>query len=83
MAEVATKLPVKTEKKAAEPTSATQAWWPVEGLRREIDRLFDDFGMRSWSSLPPFDFRGRAILPARIELDRRARRRHHRKRQGL
>jgi HSP20 family protein len=50
MAEVATKLPVKTEKKAAEPTSATQAWWPVEGLRREIDRLFDDFGMRSWSS---------------------------------
>jgi len=50
MAEIATKLPVKTEKKAAVPTSATQAWWPVEGLRREIDRLFDDFGMGSWSS---------------------------------
>ena len=45
MAEATTKLPVKTEKKPAEPTSAMQAWWPVEGLRREIDRLFDDFGM--------------------------------------
>jgi HSP20 family protein len=50
MAEAATKLPVKTEKKATEPTSATQAWRPVEGLRREIDRLFDDFGIGSWSS---------------------------------
>ena len=45
MAEAATKLPVKTEKKPAEATSAMPAWWPVEGLRREIDRLFDDFGM--------------------------------------
>ena len=45
MAEAATKLPVKTEKKPAEVTSAMPAWWPVEGLRREIDRLLDDFGM--------------------------------------
>ena len=45
MAEAATKLSVKTEKKPAEVTSAMPAWWPVEGLRREIDRLFDDFGM--------------------------------------
>ena len=50
MAEAATKLPVKTEKKPAEPTSAMQAWWPVEGLRQEIDRLFDDFGRGFWSS---------------------------------
>ncbi len=33
-----TKLPVKTEK------SAPTAWPPFENLRREIDRLFDDFG---------------------------------------
>jgi HSP20 family protein len=50
MAEAATKLPVKTEKKPAEPTSAMQAWWPIEGLRQEIDRLFDDFGIGSWRS---------------------------------
>ncbi len=50
MAEVATKLPVKTEKKPAEPTSAMQAWWPIEGLREEIDRLFDDFGVGVWRS---------------------------------
>ncbi len=35
----ATKLPVKTEKS----TSTPQMWQPFESLRREIDRLFDDF----------------------------------------
>ncbi len=35
----ATKLPVKTEKS----TSTPQVWQPFESLRREIDRLFDDF----------------------------------------
>jgi len=33
-----TKLPVKIEK-----SSSVQAWRPFENLRREIDRLFDDF----------------------------------------
>jgi HSP20 family protein len=50
MAEAATKLPVKTEKTPGESPSAMQAWWPVEGLRREIDRLFDDFGTGFWRS---------------------------------
>ncbi len=49
MAEAASKLPVKTEKKTAEPTSALQGWWPTEGLRQEIDRLFDDFDRGFWS----------------------------------
>lgn len=41
MAETATKLPVKTEK--------TQApWRPFGGLRREIDRLFEDFDRDFW-----------------------------------
>jgi HSP20 family protein len=35
----ATKLPVKTEKSATSPAS----WTPFESLRREVDRLFDDF----------------------------------------
>lgn len=46
MAEAATKLPVKTEK-AAERPAAPDVWRPFETLRREIDRLFDDFD-RSW-----------------------------------
>ena len=43
MAEAATKLPEKTERKA-EPTSTLRGWRPFEALHREIDRLFDEFG---------------------------------------
>jgi HSP20 family protein len=46
MAEAATKLPVKTEEKAP----ALQAWRPLETLRREVDRLFEDFGRDLWRS---------------------------------
>jgi HSP20 family protein len=45
MAEAATKVPVKTEEKG----SALQAWRPFESLRREIDRVFDDFNWGAWS----------------------------------
>ena len=45
MAEPATKFPVKTEeKKVDRPTE----WRPFESLRREVERLFDDFGVGSW-----------------------------------
>ena len=44
MAEAATKLPVKTE----ETKSAATEWRPFEGLRREVDRLFDEFQRGSW-----------------------------------
>ena len=48
MAEAATKLPVKTEKST--PLAPAGNWTaPFESLRREVDRLFDDFH--------PFDFR--------------------------
>jgi HSP20 family protein len=50
MAEVATKMPVKT---SAAPAKAEDRA-PFESLRREIDRLFDDFR--------PFDWR----LPSRV-----------------
>ncbi len=43
----ATKLPVRTEKTI--PSSA-EAWQPFQSLRREIDRLFDDFGGGFWRS---------------------------------
>lgn len=41
MAETATKLTVKNESKPA--TGKNEAWLPLTNLRREIDRLFDDF----------------------------------------
>lgn len=44
MAEIATKLPVT---KSAPPTKAAD-WSPLERLRREVDRLFDDFHPFSW-----------------------------------
>ncbi len=40
MAEAATKLPVKIEQTSA---PMPQVWRSLESLRREIDRLFDDF----------------------------------------
>jgi HSP20 family protein len=40
-----TKLTVKTEKPS---TPSVQTWHPFENLRREVDRLFDDFGVGSW-----------------------------------
>jgi HSP20 family protein len=48
MAETATKLPIKNEDTKAEQKPAAQAWHPLESLRREIDRLFEDFGSDFW-----------------------------------
>jgi HSP20 family protein len=45
MAESATKVPVKTQgPKTQEKAAAPQVWQPLETLRREVDRLFEDFG---------------------------------------
>jgi len=68
MAETITKLPVKTEKTSA---STLPSWRPFEGLRREIDRLFDDWDGGFWRSpfrrsmfdVAPF-WRGEASWPA-------------------
>jgi HSP20 family protein len=49
MAEAATKLAVKTEDKKPEQAGAATPR-PFESLRREIDRLFDDFEWGSWRS---------------------------------
>lgn len=51
MAEAATKLPVKTEeKKVDDKSTAVQTWRPFESLRREVDRLFEDFDQSFWRS---------------------------------
>jgi HSP20 family protein len=67
MAEAATKLPTKTEKAAPAPAP----FRPFEGLRREVDRLIEDFGngffrapaIRSAFSVEPF-WRGEMSLGA-------------------
>jgi HSP20 family protein len=47
MVETATKLPINTEAKAGTP-APTAAWHPFEDLRREVDRIFEDFGRGNW-----------------------------------
>ena len=47
MAEDTSKVPVQTDKTAS---SALHPWRPLESLRREIDQLFDDFGLGTWRS---------------------------------
>lgn len=46
MAEPATKVPAKPEE--GEGERAPGEWRPLAGLRREIDRLFDDFHWGAW-----------------------------------
>jgi HSP20 family protein len=53
MAETATKLPVGKEERSDRPAE----WRPFESLRREVDRLFEDFQLGSWRS--PF---GRSLF---------------------
>ena len=43
MTENVTKIPVKIQEKAASVPSTAQAWAPFLSLRREMDRLFNDF----------------------------------------
>lgn len=45
MVEMVTKFPVRTEKNAATaPVYGNRPWYPMDSLRRNIDRLFSDFG---------------------------------------
>jgi len=46
MADSETKVPVHTEKKGE--GRGLQAWHPIESLRREVDRLFEDFDRDFW-----------------------------------
>jgi HSP20 family protein len=45
------KPPIKGyEKKEVERSAAMQTWQPFEGLRRQIDRVFEDFDRDFWQS---------------------------------
>lgn len=55
MAKSSTKVPVKNEKKdavpaAAQTPSAMEPWRPLESLRQEVDRLFENFDRGLWRS---------------------------------
>ena len=50
MAETTTKLLVKDAEQASGRASALKSWHPIESLRREIDRLFEDFDGDFWRS---------------------------------
>lgn len=55
MTEPQTTIPVTT----SEPSSTTTGWHPLETLRKEVDRLFEDFDwhlLRSPFRRPVFDF---------------------------
>lgn len=60
MVETVTKLPVKSTGEKSAPTAAS-LWHPVETLRREIDRLFDDFNGDNW--LWPWQSRRLSVEP--------------------
>jgi HSP20 family protein len=49
MAKIETKIPVtKVTKPETSPPTQMQMWHPFENLRREVDRLFEDFTMSSF-----------------------------------
>ena len=48
MVEAVTKLPVKTERRELRRMPALEEWHPFGSLRREMDRLFDDFDRGFW-----------------------------------
>lgn len=50
MSEAANKVPATPEQKPAERAATPQVWRPFESLRREVDRLFEDFDRSSWMS---------------------------------
>ena len=61
MAETETKVAAPAEAKPAERPSAVEAWRPLESLRREVDRLFEDldrgffrFPSRALAEFEPF-----------------------------
>ncbi len=58
MAEAPSKVPVKTGTKGRATTSAVDLWRPMESLRREVDRLFEDCDRDFWR----FPFRRPASL---------------------
>lgn len=52
MPKAATKLPAKAKTHAGARTPAVEVWRPFESLRREVERLFEDFDRGLWWPMP-------------------------------
>lgn len=50
MAEPEIKLPIKGKETESGRAAAMRDWWPMEGLRRDVESLFEDVGRRLPSS---------------------------------
>jgi HSP20 family protein len=48
MAESGTTLPIKSETRRGEHGAMAPFWHPFESLRREVDRIFEDFDRSGW-----------------------------------
>ena len=73
MTETTNKTPTKSETTTPERSTSMQSWAPVESLRREVDRLFENFDRGSWGfpfRRPVFDiepfWRREAVLGAPV-----------------
>src|SRR5579862_6753804 len=73
MADSSTAVPVKTEPKGKKAAPPSPAWHhPFDSLRREVDRIFDEFDTSSWRSpfrgslfgTKPFSTRETGAVPA-------------------
>ena len=42
------KVPVEVGQKEMEQPAASREWGLLQNVRKEIDRLFEDFNLRSW-----------------------------------
>ncbi|AWV05434.1 Hsp20/alpha crystallin family protein (plasmid) [Burkholderia sp. JP2-270] len=70
MNDSSTKLPVKKPEESAERSLMAPYWHPIEALRHEMDRLFDDFNRRAGMAsarhsvfgLEPFRHRDRELV---------------------
>lgn len=73
MADIKTKAPAMAEEKSMEQSAVPSPWRPFESLRREVDRLFEDFDRGVWRfpSRSPFDverFWGRGATAPAVDI---------------
>jgi HSP20 family protein len=71
MTDIETKAPARTEKPTEKKAPAI--WRPFEGLRREVDRLFDDFDRGFWrfpsrSLLSPEPFWRSGVMAPAVDI---------------
>ena len=62
------KVPVQVGEKEIEQPATSREWGLLQNVRKEIDRLFEDFNLRSWRLRSLVARRDRATLARLHEL---------------